>query len=50
MDINELLKASKPSEGPKLEYKLSSQKLSKDIWEEVTELEITHILECSERH
>ena len=36
MDINELLKVSKSSEGPKLEYKLSSKKLSKDIWETVS--------------
>ena len=36
MDINDLLKASKVSEGPKIEYKLSSRKLSKDIWETVS--------------
>jgi ATP-dependent DNA helicase RecG len=36
MDIYELLKVSKSSEGPKLEYKLSSKKLSKDIWETVS--------------
>jgi len=29
-------KLSKVSEGPKIEYKLSSRKLSKDIWETVS--------------